>query len=535
MRSQIGQVVKLEQEIRDKRISETHRTVKRMTTAAIGMTLLLGGVFAFFARYQLFALSNSYSDALDEATSQTEALRNSEERYRQISDIIPAEDVAPLLEAISAGTQPNNFAGVWRHKKKDGSIIDVEIASHPLTFNGRRAELVLANDVTERPRAKAQLGEQKKFLRLVLDQNPSFIFAKDRAGRFTLVNRSLADAYGTTVDELIGKTDADFNKNAEEVAQFRHDDLRVIDQPEATLISEETITDATGAVRWLQTYKGPIFEIDGSVNQLLGVATDITDRRNAEDQIRRLNEEHEDRVRTRTRQLEETNKELESFTYSVSHDLRAPLRAMNGFSRILLEDFESEIPAPALRFLGMINASARQMGHLIDDLLAFSRLGRQTVQRQQINLTTIVNQALEDLEHEKNNRSLEITVDNLPVVTAGGVWLRQVYTNLISNALKCARKEPHAAIEIGSSQSDEDRDETVFFVRDNGAGFDPRYADKLFSVFQRLHRPEEFEGTGVGLAIVQRIINRHGGRVWAQSELGKGATFYFTLNGSSKQ
>jgi PAS domain S-box-containing protein len=225
-------------------------------------------------------------------------------------------------------------------------------------------------------------------------------------------------------------------------------------------------------------------------------------------------------------QLEDANKELEAFSYSVSHDLRAPLRAINGFAGIVMKQFAAEIPPAAHPYLERICNAGKQMGLLIDDLLAFSRLSRQPLQRQQVDTADLVRNVLHDLPAQHESRRIEIQTATLPHCWADPALLRQVWVNLISNAIKYTHRRESTLIEIGCVH---EADEDVYFVRDNGAGFDMQYAHKLFGVFQRLHLPEEFEGTGVGLAIVQRIVNRHGGRVWAQAEEDRGATFRFTL------
>ncbi|HVO39372.1 MAG TPA: PAS domain S-box protein, partial [Spirochaetia bacterium] len=260
----------------------------------------------------------------------------------------------------------------------------------------------------------------------------------------------------------------------------------------------------------------------GGVPRTMGQLVDITDRTRAEAEIRRLNAELEQRVRDRTAELEAAAKELEAFSYSVSHDLRAPLRSMSGFARILLQDHAAELTADASRFLTTIYDTARQMGQLIDDLLTFSRLNRQPLVRQECSMEGIVRQALDALGDELAGRSVEVTMDALPRCSGDSSLLRQVWVNLLSNAFKYTRRCDHARVQIGCAVQSR---ETVYFVRDNGVGFDMRYADKLFGVFQRLHRDDEFEGTGIGLAIVKRIVTRHGGRVWAESAPDAGACF----------
>ena len=231
-------------------------------------------------------------------------------------------------------------------------------------------------------------------------------------------------------------------------------------------------------------------------------------------------------LQERTRQLEAANKELESFSYSVSHDLRVPLRALDGFSVILLEEHGSELGAEAKRLLQVIRKSAQEMGQLIDDLLSFSRFGRRQMEWSEVDMEGLARSVVEELQALEKEGRARVEVDSLPVAAGDRRMLRQVFVNLVANALKFSRGQEEPRVNVGGSVAGE---ETTYFVRDHGVGFDMRFADKLFNVFQRLHSTEEFEGTGVGLAIVQRIVYRHGGRVWAEAEVGKGATFYFAL------
>lgn len=251
------------------------------------------------------------------------------------------------------------------------------------------------------------------------------------------------------------------------------------------------------------------------------------ERSRAETEVQQLDRELA-RV-DRTEELEAAVKELDAFSYSVSHDLRAPLRAMDGFSRILLEQHSSELPAEGRRYLGMVRESAQDMAALIDDMLAFSRLGRQPLKRGQIDPATVVRQVMVDLSGEHEDRKVSFSVSDLPSCSADPALLKQIFMNLIENALKYTRKRDLALIDVGCRRGSP----VVYYVRDNGVGFDMAYADGLFSVFERLHRMEEYEGTGVGLAIVQRIVHRHGGRIWAEAAPDKGATFFFTMDEGS--
>jgi signal transduction histidine kinase len=247
-------------------------------------------------------------------------------------------------------------------------------------------------------------------------------------------------------------------------------------------------------------------------------------------QAERQAQELEQRVADRTAELVAANKELEAFSYSVSHDLRAPLRAIDGFSRILQEDYSANLPEEAQRYFQLVRGNAQQMGRLIDDLLAFSRLSRQPLSRRSVDPAALVRECLDELREEQAGRRVEITIGELPTCQADPALLKQVWINLLSNAIKYTGPRDPATIAIGSRFQGA---ETIYFIQDNGVGFDMRYSDKLFGVFQRMHRAEEYEGTGVGLAIVQRVIHRHGGRIWAEAAVDQGATFCFTFGGES--
>jgi PAS domain S-box-containing protein len=248
---------------------------------------------------------------------------------------------------------------------------------------------------------------------------------------------------------------------------------------------------------------------------------DITEQKLADEQIRQLNAD----LKANIMQLEATNYDLESFSYSVSHDLRAPLRALDGYSKMIEEDHSKDLDMEAKRLLGNIQSNARRMGILIDDLLAFARLGRKEVQRSRVDVQGVVENILTEMSHSAKIKA-KVKICELPAAEADQGLLRQVWVNLITNAIKYSGKKEMPEIEIGSIPSEE---ETIYFIKDNGSGFDMKYADRLFGVFQRLHNPKEFEGTGVGLAIVHRIITKHGGRIWADAKKNEGAIFYFSL------
>jgi PAS domain S-box-containing protein len=284
-----------------------------------------------------------------------------------------------------------------------------------------------------------------------------------------------------------------------------------------------------GEIRWISASGHHRFDESGVPRKLSGIVQDITDRKKTEEAIHTLNAELEQRVQDRTVELLAANKELEAFSYSVSHDLRAPLRAIDGFSSILLQDYNSHLDEEGRRLLGVVRSETRRMGQLVDDLLAFSRLGRQTLERSDVDLTALAQSVFNEQAALAPARVLRLKLEPLPCAHGDRALLRVVLVNLISNAIKFTGPRDSATITIGSRR---ETGETVYYVNDNGVGFDMKYVDKLFGVFQRLHSAEQFEGTGVGLALVQRVIHRHGGRVWAEGKTGEGATVYFSLPNS---
>jgi PAS domain S-box-containing protein len=339
--------------------------------------------------------------------------------------------------------------------------------------------------------------------------------------RYVRFNQAGANLIGCTTQDLIGKNDYDFFPQ-DQADFFTKKDRETLAGGMLVDIQEEPLSTKRQGLRILHTRKIPIPGADGKARYLLGMSEDITARKQAERLIWELNEQ----LGVRAAQLEATNKELESFTYTVSHDLRAPLRAIAGYARMLTDDYGDKLDHEAQRFLGVIGANTRMMSQLIDDLLAFSKLGRQSMSYLEVDMATLAREAFDGLGELPGQAAAELVLNPLPMVLGDRLLLRQVWANLLSNAVKYSSTRSVPLIEITASG---DSTEHIFCVKDNGVGFDMKYYDKLFGVFTRLHDAREFSGTGVGLAIVQRIIERHGGRVWAEAEVNKGAVFCFSL------
>ncbi len=383
-----------------------------------------------------------------------------------------------------------------------------------------------ARDVTERKRAEEALRLANAYNRSLLEVSLDPLVTIGPDGRITDVNAATEAATGRSRAELIG---TDFSDYFTEPEKARAGYQQVFREGSVHDYALE-LRHAGGQIMSV-LYNASVYRDErGRVIGVFAAARDITERKRAEEEIRKLNQELEGRVIERTAQLEASNKELEAFAYSVSHDLRAPLRSIDGFSQILLNEYAAQLPGEARRYQHLVRNSCQQMGRLIDDLLTFSRLSRQPVHKSAVSTADLVEQCLKDLAAEQEGRRLKIEVGALPDCKADPVLLKQAWLNLLSNALKFTRQRKPAEISIGCVEIES---EPVYFVKDNGVGFDMRYAHKLFGVFQRLHRAEDYEGTGVGLAIVQRMIHRHGGRVWAEAAVNHGAAFYFTLGGHS--
>ena len=444
-----------------------------------------------------------------------------------------AESDAPR-QALLAG-ETSFFQLEKRYLHKDGRVfwglanvsLIRDALGQPLQYLGQVQDITERRHEESRFRAsveEAQRQSEESFQLLVDSAQDYAIFMLDPEGRVATWNDGAKRLKGYEAAEILGRHFSCFYTEAEIATNKPEQDLvaaRQLGQVE----DEGWRLRRDGSRYWANVATTALWDRTGQLRGYAQVTRDFTRRKESENRITQLNTE----LAAGVSELRDANHELESFCYSVSHDLRAPLRAIDGFSRIVLHDFETLLPAEAAVYLRDVRANTQQMGRLIDDLLDFSRLSRQPLRKQPCRPADLVQECLRELQPQHTGRRVEIRLSELPECQADPALLKQVWINLLSNAFKFTGQREAALVEIGWQATDQPG-EIAYFVKDNGVGFDMQYSDKLFGVFQRLHRAEDYPGTGVGLAIVQRIVHRHGGRIWAESQPDQGTTFYFTLS-----
>jgi len=410
-------------------------------------------------------------------------------------------------------------------RARDGR--ETVVSYNATTFYDRDRRLqgvfATARDVTERKMAAEQQRASSAYARSLLEASLDPLVTISAQGKITDVNEASIQATGVPREQLIGMDFSDYFTEPDKARASYQEVFSegfVRDYPLA-------IRHATGRIMDV-LYNAAVYKDDkGHVLGVLAAARDVTDRKKMEEEIRALNAGLEERVRRRTAELEAANRELEAFSYSVSHDLRSPLRSIDGFSQAFLEDFGSSVPEEGREDLERVRRATQRMGQLIDDMLLLSRVTRREMHVQETDMSALAAEVAEELARESPQRDVQLNIEPSMTATGDPQLLRIVLVNLLGNAWKFTSRRQHAHVSIGTVQDPEHG--LAFFVRDDGAGFDTKYKDKLFVPFQRLHAQEEFPGTGIGLATLQRAVHRHGGEVWAEGEINQGATFYFTI------
>jgi len=433
----------------------------------------------------------------------------------KISDLRPEADLLKFLKNISEANQPVQDSGPWRHKKKSGEIIDVQIRSYPLNFAGKNARLVVATDITEQKKAEDALRDSEERFRLIVSNIKDYaIIVLNPEGQVISWNGGAQRIKGYSADEIMGQHFSVFYP-PEDVAVGKPTIELKSSREEGRFEDESWRVRKDGSRFWANVVVTPLRDDAGTLRGFVKITRDVTERRKAEQEILR-----------RSLELEASNKELEAFSYSVSHDLRTPLRGIEGFSQALQEDYQQQLDDTAKDYLLRIRTATHRMGELIDDLLNLSRVTRAEMHKERIDLTKLATEVAQEFEVREPERTISFKIAQGLQAEGDSRLVRVALQNLLGNAWKFTSKRAQAEIEFGQQFSNGNR---TYFVRDNGAGFDQSYASRLFGAFQRLHAANEFPGTGIGLATVQRIVHRHGGSVWAEGFVNRGATIYFTL------
>jgi PAS domain S-box-containing protein len=434
------------------------------------------------------------------------------------------KEVIDIL-AANGEMEPREFEAV----RRDGTPFWVLIAvAEVIDANGNLLYYEgTSMDITMRKRTEKALKENEERFKKVIECSGVWIWEVDAKGMYTYVSPMEENILGYKTDEIIGKKYF-YDSFAPEIkVEMTKAALGVFAEKGVFTNLENANIHKDGHIVILSTSGSPLLDAKGNLLGYRGADTDITLRKQGEEEIKRINAELEQRVHERTFQLETINKELESFSYSVSHDLRSPLRSIDGFSNLLLKNYSNLLDDQGKDYFQRVMKASRRMGLLIDDLMKLSRFTRIEMKRGITNLSSIAESIVEEFKSADPERQINIFIQPGMIANVDSDLIQNALQNLFDNAWKYSKNKADAKIEFGAMEKDGN---TVYYVRDNGAGFDMKYVDKLFSAFQRLHSDDEFEGTGIGLATVNRIIHRHGGTIWAEGAVNSGATFYFTLN-----
>ncbi len=438
-----------------------------------------------------------------------------------VRDVRPSEDIGAMQGWTRTTDSQALGAGNWHHRRKDGTIFPVEIASREVTYQGRAARYVCPIDVTKRMRAL----EGYRKLAQAVEQSPAATVITDTEGRIEYVNAKFVEMSGYGAEELVGQTPGVIKSGLTPPAVYR--DMWNTIKSGASWRGDLQNRKKNGELYWEHEHIAPLKNQLGEIVNFIAVKEDMTERNRAEGEVRRLNANLERRVVERTAELEAANSELQAFVHSVSHDLRAPLTRIRGFSTLVLEENASKLDEGAVDILRRIDNAGREMEQLIADLMGLSMVATGELRRSDVDVSALAQAVFDDLRRTQPDREVHFAVEPGLRARADPGLLRIVLENLLGNAWKFTRKRDGARIEMDCGT--DGASAAAYFVRDNGAGFDQTDSARLFTPFQRLHAKSDFAGTGIGLATVQRIIRRHGGRVWAEGAVDRGATFHFTL------
>lgn len=429
-----------------------------------------------------------------------------------IVDFIAPESLETVSRNIRTGfDEPHEII----MPRKDGVKLTIEVRGGSITYKGIVARVVTLRDITEQKKAQEELRKsEQKYRDIVMNSIGDAYYECDLKGRITFINKAGLEMMGYTLEELTGRDYRQYSseKTFKEVFRAFNEVYRT-GVPD--LIKGRELILKDGSTKLVDNSVSLVKDADERPVGFRGILRDVTEQKRAEENLQILNEE-----------LQSTYRELEDFSFSVSHDLRTPLRAIDGFSAILDDKFKDMLPVEAQRYIGIVRLNAQKMGVLLDGMRDFLSINRKTLKKTPVAPVDIIRGVIAYLKPMQENRQIEIVVGDLPTCLADPEMLKLVFSHLLSNALKFTAKCDIARIELGFRQ---DEGETIYFVKDNGIGFDMRYVEKVFSVYQRLHSQDEFEGIGLGLAMVKHIINHHGGRIWVESEPGRGTTLFFTV------
>ncbi len=455
--------------------------------------------------------------------------RDFELTFENLNNITHPDDREPFQKdvqnALENNVEHNFIHRIYTKKGKDIRYIHergrvfYDKEGKPIRMSGT------SQDVTELEKVKQAIELRERQLRRFVEQAPVSVAMLDNNMNYITASNLWFDVYNVPKKNIQGKNHYDIFPDSSTDTKWRSIHEKVL-KGKSLSNDRDKLVHEDGSIQYIQWKYLPWYTTSRKVGGIIMYVADVTNQVEYQDKLENLNEVLEHQVQKRTKELERANKELESFSYSVSHDLRSPLRSINGFADILEDDYRDKLDDEGIRLLNIIKSSGIKMGQLIDDILSFSRLGRKALVTSEVDMNLLVKEVLREVKMGYEHLEMDVSLKKLPKVSADLALLKQVISNLISNAIKYSSKEKKIVLNIASVKKD---DYIVISIQDNGAGFDMKYHDKLFGVFQRLHSDNEFEGTGVGLAIVKRIINKHGGDVWAESELGAGSTFYISL------